>query len=600
MTDHPDTQLRELTIRLMNMAPDAPPFPEIPMTTLKPSKSTSSDRLPPRRRNRTALAFAAGAFGLALLVALPLILLRGDDTEPATPTSTAAPTTAPPTTTGAPVELMSRQVTVYYLADYVADSSVAGPHLVPLQRIVEVPVGSSSSHDELGAALVALIEGPDRDDASLIAGVASSLPPATELLGYTLDNTSDVGRATLDFNRAFESGGGTSAIISRLAQVVYTATQFPDVDEVVIAIEGNPVEVFSSEGVVLDGPQTRDDYRDWQPLILVESPLPGSAVESPIDIHGVANTFEANLQYRIETQDGRLLADGFTTATCGTGCWGEYTIDVDYALADTAPGFVVVFESSAQDGRPINVVRIPVTLAAVEGATAGPVTEVYAEIPGGAPLNGAVVIESPLRLSGFSQVSAEITINGDPVATTDGSFQASIELIPGANEIVVGDGVTDTVYTVTYVPGGTVEFAYLTEVVADLVVADYAQWLTGDAANQAALEDGAIGEGETVPNDYYIRNQNPQLRTLPVAPEVAINLPTPAFGSVINVTVTVGEWLGQFHDDGTPWDIESGDTRPDLDEPHFGYFGAGDRGFGYWLTLDAAGNIVQITGQYRP
>lgn len=37
---------------------------------------------------------------------------------------------------------------------------------------------------------------------------------------------------------------------------------------------------------------------------------------------------------------------------------------------------------------------------------------------------------------------------------------------------------------------------------------DPAFFLTGVTANRAAREDGVIGPGETVPNDYYIRNES--------------------------------------------------------------------------------------------
>ena len=37
---------------------------------------------------------------------------------------------------------------------------------------------------------------------------------------------------------------------------------------------------------------------------------------------------------------------------------------------------------------------------------------------------------------------------------------------------------------------------------------DPALWLSGATANRAAIEDGVIRPGETVPNDYYIRNES--------------------------------------------------------------------------------------------
>jgi len=45
---------------------------------------------------------------------------------------------------------------------------------------------------------------------------------------------------------------------------------------------------------------------------------------------------------------------------------------------------------------------------------------------------------------------------------------------------------------------------------------DLALWFTGEAANEACVEDGGT-ECDPVPNDYWIRNNNPQLRTIPVS-----------------------------------------------------------------------------------
>lgn len=47
-----------------------------------------------------------------------------------------------------------------------------------------------------------------------------------------------------------------------------------------------------------------------------------------------------------------------------------------------------------------------------------------------------------------------------------------------------------------------------------VVTFDLAQFFTGEQAQQAAEEDGAVQPGEPVPNDYYIRNVNDRLRDL--------------------------------------------------------------------------------------
>jgi hypothetical protein len=53
------------------------------------------------------------------------------------------------------------------------------------------------------------------------------------------------------------------------------------------------------------------------------------------------------------------------------------------------------------------------------------------------------------------------------------------------------------------------------------VTFDLVQWFSGDAATKAAAEDG---EESPPPNDYYIRNVNPRLRTLPVTADARLSL----------------------------------------------------------------------------
>ncbi|MGH2734675.1 MAG: Gmad2 immunoglobulin-like domain-containing protein, partial [Actinomycetota bacterium] len=65
---------------------------------------------------------------------------------------------------------------------------------------------------------------------------------------------------------------------------------------------------------------------------------------------------------RILDSNGKQLARTFTTATCGTGCRGDYAKKVSFSVDKAQPGIVEVFEESAEDGRPIHVVRVPVTL----------------------------------------------------------------------------------------------------------------------------------------------------------------------------------------------------------------------------------------------
>lgn len=208
------------------------------------------------------------------------------------------------------------------------------------------------------AALSALLAGPDDDEAT--AGVGTQVPPGTRLLGL---NISD-GTATVDLSGAFLSGGSAVSEFTRIGQVVFTISQFASVDDVDLRLDGDPVKTFDQQGRALGRPWTRDDFELLLPAIIVARPVPGETVSSPVTVSGTADVFEATVSVRILDAQGQMLAETFTTATCGTGCRGDFSKDVRFQVDETQRGTVVVFEASAEDGRPINVVRIPVTLQA--------------------------------------------------------------------------------------------------------------------------------------------------------------------------------------------------------------------------------------------
>ncbi len=109
------------------------------------------------------------------------------------------------------------------------------------------------------AAVRALLAGPTLDERA--AGIATAIPADTRLLGISIAR----GVATVDLTSEYQSGGGSLSMEVRLGQVVYTLTQFPTVRGVLFELDGAPVNVFSSEGIVLDHPVGRADYRDLRP-----------------------------------------------------------------------------------------------------------------------------------------------------------------------------------------------------------------------------------------------------------------------------------------------------------------------------------------------
>jgi len=165
-----------------------------------------------------------------------------------------------------------------------------------------------------------LVKGPSESDIS--AGLSTAIPTGTRLLGIDIAS----GIATVDLSNEFGSGGGSLSMQERVAQVVFTLTQFPTVQKVSFRIDGSPATALGGEGVMVDTPQARADWESMTPAILLESPLPGAQLTSPFQITG---TFKQTIT--------------FTGAARGTAT-------------------LRVFERSAEDGSKINVVSVPVTI----------------------------------------------------------------------------------------------------------------------------------------------------------------------------------------------------------------------------------------------
>lgn len=306
---------------------------------------------------------------LSALAALTLVLAAcgadgaGETTTSGTePSTTAAPTTStliPDTTTTTPpvtttTETEATGHVVYFLLDELdVDDGTAGPYLVPVYR------DSSLDGSEAETAVNLLLQGPSADETGGTPAISTAIPEGTALLGIVVDG----GLATVDLSDEYDDGGGSFGMFARLGQVVYTLTRLPEIDEVAFNIQGEPVTVFSSEGIELDGAQTREDYYDsLLPPTFVDSPAWGEPVTSPIGVRGVSNVFEAVSQIMLTDDDGLPLFESHVMATCGTGCWGEWQIDVPYGVDREQYGALIVWEFSAKDGSRVNIREYPVQL----------------------------------------------------------------------------------------------------------------------------------------------------------------------------------------------------------------------------------------------
>ena len=96
----------------------------------------------------------------------------------------------------------------------------------------------------------------------------------------------------------------------------------------------------------------------------------------------------------------------------------------------------------------------------------------------------------------------------------------------GADKAATEPTQTSTQPAPTPGPSAAEQFGYIRSVStagpAATLAFDEAQFLTGDAAQKAAEEDGVVAPGETIPNDYYIRNRDQTTQTLRIANDARI------------------------------------------------------------------------------
>ena len=72
---------------------------------------------------------------------------------------------------------------------------------------------------------------------------------------------------------------------------------------------------------------------------------------------------ELSLFLPVLDEEENVIAETFTTATCGTGCRGTYRVSVPFELDHEQDGWIVVHDDDAAGaGRPPHEVRIPVRL----------------------------------------------------------------------------------------------------------------------------------------------------------------------------------------------------------------------------------------------
>ena len=257
-----------------------------------------------------------------------------------TPGPSGGPVVTPAATAG-PTGQTTTLRAYFFLGSFVDNAG-----LVPVLR--DVPKTQAVG----AAAMAALLAGPNDAELSGRPAMYTTVPDGTRFLGLTID----AGVATVNLSKEFESGGGSTNVLGRFAQVVYTLTQFPTVSGVRFEIDGVPPKT------VFIGILTRADYTDQLPAIFVDRPAWGGVLGNPARLVGVANVFEATFRVRILDGAGRALAAASVMASCGSGCWGTFDATIRYTVSKAGWGTLQVFEPSAKDGSRTNITEYPVWL----------------------------------------------------------------------------------------------------------------------------------------------------------------------------------------------------------------------------------------------
>ncbi len=248
------------------------------------------------------------------------------------------------------------------------DQTEVGPLLVPVHREVGATEAPAT------AAVNALLDGPTQAEADSLPAVSTGIPDGVSLNGIALDE----GLATVDMSADFADGGGSFAMISRLAQLVYTVTQFPTIDAIALELDGEPTTVFSGEGLDVTPPVDRSwfDGTGILPPVFVDTPSYGGHFDARITGSLEVDTFDVE----ILDGDGRLL--GSAAPSIDVDDQGPFfDVTVPYVSLVEQFGAVLVQDPDAPAA---SVREYPVTLAPTPVPAARGIDMACAAVTGGA------------------------------------------------------------------------------------------------------------------------------------------------------------------------------------------------------------------------
>lgn len=154
-----------------------------------------------------------------------------------------------------PFELLESTTTTVPVLDPVSPSITTVYLVDNEQRIVQVP-RRLPGEPRLRRALESLLGAPSEEE--LDSGLGTVIPATTTLIDVT--GPAD-GLVTIDLSGDVTEGGPEGVRLA-LAQLVYTATAFQGVDEVLFQVDGQARPVPDASGESTSEPRTRSDYQE--------------------------------------------------------------------------------------------------------------------------------------------------------------------------------------------------------------------------------------------------------------------------------------------------------------------------------------------------
>lgn len=189
------------------------------------------------RNRRTPVGLIAAIAGAVLAVGGGAWLGWNHFTTPTAQTPTVTPS-APPN-----VPATEQKAQVFWL-NTVNNKIEVVPSTITVKD-------TNNKEEIIKVALNSLLVGPVEQ------GMASSIPKGTKLREASLQADG----VHVDLSKEFKTGGGSTSMTGRVAQVLYTASSLDPTTKVWLKVEGKPLEVLGGEGLELEQPITRENFK---------------------------------------------------------------------------------------------------------------------------------------------------------------------------------------------------------------------------------------------------------------------------------------------------------------------------------------------------